>query len=375
MSRVATARRYYTPARTVRTKRISGLGQDEFGDWSDYYSGSDTWFPDYSDYSPQDLAVLAYASDPYGSYSYNPYDPSYWPDTSSSPDLSSLFSQYDSSQWPTYGGDVAPTPDISSLTYDYSGWDTSQLPIYGGDVAPAPDTSSLTSDYSSYPDPYAGVVPTEDPYANLQPWSSPIGPLSTGEQEVAQNNPDFTLDQLANVVNDHESGRLSDSGYNQIISGNVTSGNLQDFLDADPGAPEVATPGSTTGTKKDTANKPQKPAAVAPTGGGSGFSTGGGGGGGSKSGSGSAQQQQQSQTSALQQLLQWLGLSKSSTTAATTTAAKTSAAPVISTASTTDIGAELTAQTLISGVPNWVVGVGALVAVSAVARMLDRRGK
>jgi len=47
---------------------------------------------------------------------------------------------------------------------------------------------------------------------------------------------DLTTDQIVSAANAYNSGALSAAGLNQLMSGNVTSGNFQDFLDADPGA-------------------------------------------------------------------------------------------------------------------------------------------
>jgi hypothetical protein len=52
----------------------------------------------------------------------------------------------------------------------------------------------------------------------------------------------FSATQIAQIETAHASGALSDSGYNQIVSGNVPPQNVADFMAADPGATVSSAP-------------------------------------------------------------------------------------------------------------------------------------
>jgi hypothetical protein len=49
----------------------------------------------------------------------------------------------------------------------------------------------------------------------------------------------FDPSQIAQIVSAHNSGALSDAGYQQLVSGTVDPSQLAAFLDADLGAPET----------------------------------------------------------------------------------------------------------------------------------------
>jgi hypothetical protein len=79
--------------------------------------------------------------------------------------------------------------------------------------------------------------------------------LSDEEQNFV--NQGLTVGQADQVIDLHDSGALSDTGYNQIASGNVSSASLQSFLDADTGATTSTTTSSTsTSTSTSTAAVP-----------------------------------------------------------------------------------------------------------------------
>ena len=50
----------------------------------------------------------------------------------------------------------------------------------------------------------------------------------------------FNSLQIQQIMAAHASGALSDAGYNQIVSGNVSPDNLADYMAADPGATETS---------------------------------------------------------------------------------------------------------------------------------------
>jgi hypothetical protein len=198
----------------------------------------------------------------------------------------------------------------------------------GDDVPDIPDISSLQDDLTP-----AEVQELED-YGAIAPGDmSEYGPLSTAEQQIANANPGYSVDDLANVVNAYQSGALSAAGYNQILSGNVSAGNLQSFLEADPGAPQGSGSGGSSGGAAP--GMPSMPSL-------------------SKGGGGSSSSQQQSLAQQLAALL-----TGKSTTGLTT---GLSPSPTISTipASLTSATNFLTQSTLISGIPNWVLLVGAV---------------
>jgi hypothetical protein len=190
------------------------------------------------------------------------------------------------------------------------------------------------SDYSDYSD--AGG--SQDSLDSAAVYDSPIGPLTTDEQQMYSNNPDFTLDQLDTVQSALADGSLSQAGYDQIMSGNVSSDNLQSYMDTDPGAS-----GSSSSSSTGTSSKPTSTTST----GASGSSGGGSAGGGSKGGSGSSS----SLTAA--QLAQAIA------------AATKSAAPTISTSSTLST-ASLTSWlngSLVGGIPNWALAAGVVLLV------------
>lgn len=103
------------------------------------------------------------------------------------------------------------------------------------------------------------------------PWIHRSGPMRSF-QGLGQDgsildlsNYGFSDTQINDVASAYDSGALSDSGLNQILSGNVSPGSLGDFMAADPGATEsVAGAGESTyylsdgttyyGTPQDLAN-------------------------------------------------------------------------------------------------------------------------
>lgn len=76
--------------------------------------------------------------------------------------------------------------------------------------------------------------------------ASPIPLYQLGWLGQDDNLPgDLTSSDMQEVTAAYNSGALSSAGYNQILSGNVSSANLSDFLAADPGAaqaPSATTP-------------------------------------------------------------------------------------------------------------------------------------
>lgn len=50
----------------------------------------------------------------------------------------------------------------------------------------------------------------------------------------------FNSLQIQQIIAAHASGALSDAGYNQIVSGNVSPDALADYMAADPGATETS---------------------------------------------------------------------------------------------------------------------------------------
>ena len=50
----------------------------------------------------------------------------------------------------------------------------------------------------------------------------------------------FNSLQIQQILTAHASGALSDAGYNQIVSGNVSPDALADYMAADPGATETS---------------------------------------------------------------------------------------------------------------------------------------
>jgi hypothetical protein len=64
---------------------------------------------------------------------------------------------------------------------------------------------------------------------------------SLGDDTTTLIHLGFTSAQVAQINSAHESGALSDAGYNALISGFITPADLADFLAADPGAVESTT--------------------------------------------------------------------------------------------------------------------------------------
>lgn len=61
---------------------------------------------------------------------------------------------------------------------------------------------------------------------------------SLGDDSATLADVGFSPAQITTILQAHASGALSDTGYNQLVSGNVDPAALTDFLGADVGAPQ-----------------------------------------------------------------------------------------------------------------------------------------
>src|SRR5215475_6320698 len=63
---------------------------------------------------------------------------------------------------------------------------------------------------------------------------------SLGDDTSTLANYGFTSAEIAQITSAHQSGALSDAGYQQLVSGTVDPSQLGDFLAADLGAPTAS---------------------------------------------------------------------------------------------------------------------------------------
>ena len=67
-----------------------------------------------------------------------------------------------------------------------------------------------------------------------------LGDVTISAEQANLLSLGFNSFQIQQIEGAHANGALSDSGYNQIVSGNVTPDNLADFMAADPGASQTS---------------------------------------------------------------------------------------------------------------------------------------
>ena len=201
--------------------------------------------------------------------------------------------------------------------------------VTAGDSYSPPDISSSPVDTSpmTYAPTDTPLAPGETTGGALPDQGMDFGPVSPDVLNML--NSGYTTDQANAVLDAHNSGALSDAGYNQIVSGNVAPGNLDNFLANDPGASEPSSK-STSSAAQPSGGMPASP----------------------KSGGGSPKPPTAQQIAKALQAL---------TTPPPTGYYRPS--PVVATPT---ISTFASGQTMIAGVPNWAVFAAALALVFAI---------